>query len=145
MNRKVSTALAAAGVACALMVGGACADRADFHTQRLADVRSALRKGGIKICSESHDPDGLANQATETRTYNVAIDCKTDEPVRLIVDRFSNAADRDGAARQFEVLSRPRSDGVVWTWGPYTLFANGARDDNIMERLTTALDDAGAK
>ena len=34
---------------------------------------------------------------------------------------------------------------MVWTWGPFTLFANGARDDDVMDRLTDALDDAGAK
>ena len=61
------------------------------------------------------------------------------------VDRFDDAEARDGAARQFEALTRPRSDGVVWTWGPYTLFANGARDDAVMERITEALDQAGAQ
>ena len=43
-----------------------------------------------------------------------------------MVDRFDDVDARDGAAHQFEVLCRPRSDGVVWTWGPFSLFANGA-------------------
>jgi hypothetical protein len=128
-----------------VVMAGACgAGRADFGDQRLSDVRAALRTGGLEICSETRRPDGLANEAIETRIYTVAIDC-AEERVRLTVDRFDDADARDGAARQFEALTRPRSDGVVWTLGPYTLFANGARDDAVMERLTDALDIAGAK
>ncbi|MGZ8761722.1 MAG: hypothetical protein ACXW2Y_00180 [Acidimicrobiia bacterium] len=134
-------------VAVALLVAvvAACGPgRAEFGDEQLSDVRGALGAGGLEICTETRDPDGLANEAIETRVYAVAIDCNA-ERVRLVVDRFDDADARDGAARQFEGLTRPRSDGVVWTWGPYTLFANGARDDDVMERLTTALDDAGAK
>ncbi len=120
------------------------AGRADFGDQRLSDVRAALGTGDLDICSETRRPDGLANEAIETRIYTVAIDCDEDR-IRLTVDRFDDAEARDGAARQFEGLTRPRSDGVVWTWGPYTLFANGARDDDVMERLTDALHAAGAK
>ncbi len=134
-------------VALALVVvaAAACgAGRADFGDQRLADVRTALRTGDLEICSETRRPDGLANEAIDTRIYAVAIDC-AGERVRVTVDRFDNVDARDGAARQFEALTRPRSDGVVWTFGPYTLFANGARNDDVMERLTDALDAAGAK
>jgi hypothetical protein len=129
-----------------VVVAGACGTaRADFGTQRLSDVRAALAKGDLRVCGETRHPDGLANEAIETRVYTVAIDCAGDDRVRLTVDRFDDTEARDGAAQQFEVLSRPRSDGVVWTWGPFTLFANGARDDDVMERLTDALDTAGAQ
>lgn len=132
-------------LAFATVLAASCgAGRADFGDQRLSEVRSGLRSGGIEICSETRRPDGLANEAIETRIYTVAIDCD-DERIRLTVDRFDDAEARDGAARNFESLTRPRSDGVVWTFGPYTLFANGARDDVVMERLTDALDAAGAK
>ena len=63
--------------------------------------------------------------------------------MRVVVDRFDDVGHRDGAARHFESLLRPRGDGAVWTLGPFTLFANGGRDDDVMERLTTSLDDAG--
>ncbi len=111
----------------------------------IAQKATKFEKGGLDVCAVARDPDGLANEAIDTRTYTVALDCDGGARVRLIVDRFDDVAARDGAAQQFEVRTRPRSDGVVWTWGPYTLFANGARDDDVMERLTEALDDAGAK
>jgi len=43
------------------------------------------------------------------------------------------------------VLTRPRGDGVVWTWGPLTLFATGEHDDAVIDRLARALDAAGAR
>jgi hypothetical protein len=137
--------LVAAATLVVALAAGCGAGRADFGDLRMSDVRNALRNGDLQICGEAREPDGLANEAIETRIYTVAIDCDSGERVRLIVDRFDSSDDRDGAAQQFEVLTRPRSDGVVWTWGPFTLFVNGARDDGVMERLTDALDDAGAK
>jgi hypothetical protein len=104
----------------------------------------------LAVCAETTDRDGMANQAIATRTYVVAAHCTGaptpgDGSVRLVVDRFDDEGHRDGAARQFESLVRPRGDGAVWTWGPFTLFANGARDDDVMDRLSDALDDAGAR
>jgi hypothetical protein len=128
-----------------VLVAACGAGRAEFGDQRLSDVRTALRKGHLEVCSETRRPDGLANEAIDTRILTVALDCDDGDRVRLTVDRFDDVDARDGAAQQFEVLSRPRSDGVVWTWGPFTLFANGARDDDVMERLTATLDDVGAK
>ena len=138
---------AAAVVALALVIGLAagCSDRADFDDPvTFGDVEHVVRDAGLSICSTSRHGDGLANQAEATRVYRIGEVCPSDDGVRLVVDRFADEQHRDGAARQFEVLARPRGDGVVWTWGPLTLFATAEHDDAVMDRLTAALDEAGA-
>ncbi|MET0628555.1 MAG: hypothetical protein ABW033_08870 [Acidimicrobiia bacterium] len=131
-------------IAALLLVG--CVGRASFDDDvTFSDVEQVLTHGTLDVCEQSRHPDGLANQATATRTYEIALDCSTDDSVRLVVDEFDDAEARDGAARQFEGLLRPRGDGTVWTWGPFTLFANGGRDDAVMDRITDALDEAGAR
>jgi hypothetical protein len=128
----------------------ACAGRAPFDDTDASRpgfgaVDRTLTADGLDVCDRTTDPAGLANQAVATRTYVVALDCGTDDVVRVLVDRYHDEDDRDGAARHFESLLRPRGDGAVWTWGPFTLFANGGRDDDVMERLTMSLDRAGAR
>lgn len=142
---RALTAVMTVGLAVAVLT--ACAGRAPFDDTSFADVERTLTTGALAVCSRSVDRDGLANQAVATRTYLVAFDCDdgTDDSVRLVVDQFDDAEHRDGAARHFESLLRPRGDGAVWTWGPFTLFANGARDDDVMESITDALDRAGAR
>jgi hypothetical protein len=143
----VTRALAAVLAGLAVAVLTACAGRAPFDDTSFTDVERALVTGDLAVCSRSTNREGLANQAIATRTYVVALDCTDDADgsVRLVVDRFDDAEHRDGAARHFESLLRPRGDGAVWTWGPFTLFANGARDDDVMESITDALDRAGAR
>ena len=117
--------------------------RADFENRHVSELTRALRAGGLEVCSVAANPDGLANQAISTKIVDAGIDCH-DERVSLIVDRFAEAEDRDQAARTFEAQARPRGDGVVWTWGPFTIFAVGDREDSVMDRLTEALDRLGA-
>jgi hypothetical protein len=137
---------AAAVAVVGLVLVAACTGRADFSDRHsFADVEHVIGQAGLEICSTSRHSDGLANQATATRTYEIAASCPSTDVVRLIVDRYPDAESRDGAARQFEALTRPRSDGVVWTWGPLTLFATGEHDDAVMADLTDALDEAGAR
>ena len=88
--------------------------------------------------------DGLANQATASRVMLVGVDCHKGV-VSLVVDTFAKAADRDAAARNFESEVRPRGDGVVWTWGRFTIFAIAGREPTVMDRLTTALDRLSAR
>jgi hypothetical protein len=125
---------------------GACSGRASFDEDvSFRDVERTLATGGLRRCGTTVHPDGLANQATASRTYVVAFDCDSDDTVRVVVDRFGDTEARDAAAQQFESAVRPRGDGAVWTLGPFTVFANGPRDDDVMDALTTALDDAGAR
>jgi hypothetical protein len=142
MRRRAG--VGAAVLAAAVLAVG-CTSRADFDEDRsFADVEQVVEQAGLAICSIHRQPDGVANQATATRTYAIGRSCPSDDVVRLTVDRFDDADARDGAARQFEVLTRPRGDGVVWTWGPLTLFATAQHDDAVMDALAGALDDAGA-
>jgi hypothetical protein len=144
VTRRAGAAVAVALALVCLLVAG-CSGRADFDEPvTFQDVEQVVHDAGLSICSTSRHPDGLANQAQATRTYRIGEECPSDDVVRLVVDRFDDAEHRDGAARQFEVLSRPRGDGVVWTWGPLTLFATAEHDDEVMDRLTAGLDDAGA-
>lgn len=117
-------------------------DEFDHHT--IGELTAAVEQGGLEVCSTSRNSNGFANQAMSTRILFVAIDCH-DEVVTLIVDEFANRDDRDAAARNLESQQRPHADGVVWTFGQFTLEAAAGRDDAIMERLTLALDQIGAK
>ena len=121
-----------------------CQSQAAFETRPIADIERALRGGALEVCTKTDNAKGLANQAVFTRVLNVAVDCH-EEIVPLIVDRFTGAGDRDAAARNFESMSRPRGDGVVWTWANFTIAAFGPRDDRVIERVTKAMDRLGAK
>ncbi len=128
----------------AVVVMLGCQSPATFETRSIADIERALRGRGLEVCTTLDNSKGLANQAVSTRVVNVALDCH-EEIVPLIVDRFTGAADRDGATRNFESTNRPRGDGVVWTWANFTIAAFGPRDDRVIERVTKAMDQLGAK
>lgn len=135
------TALVAGVLAMASLFG--CQSRAEFDVRPIADIEGSLRSRGLAICATSDNSKGLANQAASTRVLNVAIDCH-EEIVPVVVDRFRHARDRDAAARNFESLNRPRGDGVVWTWAQFTISAFGPRDDQVIDRVTDAMDRLGA-
>ena len=128
----------------ALVVVAACGPgRAAFDRHSLGELKHAFARGGLEVCSTLAHADGLANQAVSSEVMLVGIDCH-EQAVSLIVDRFANPDDRDSAARNFEVLVRPRGDGVVWTWGRFTIFAVAGRDAAVMRRITKTLDRIGA-
>ena len=141
MTRRVAVV---GGLLIAAVVLFGCQSRASFETRPIAAIERALRGRGLKVCTKLDNSKGLANQAVSTRVLNVAVDCH-EEIVPLIVDRFSDAADRDSATRNFESTNRPRGDGVVWTWANFTIAAFGPRDDRVIERVTNAMDQLGAK
>ena len=121
-----------------------CQSRPAFAVRPIADIERVLRARGLAVCTTLDNSKGLANQAVSTRVLNVAIDCH-EEIAPLVVDRFRHARDRDAAARNFESINRPRSDGVVWTWANFTISAFGPRDDQVIDRVTAAMDRLGAK
>ena len=128
------------------MALAACTDRASFDDRAsFADIEDAITGGGLEICETADDDDGQANQATASRQYEVAFDCGSDDIVPVVVDEFGDAADRDAAARNFESQVRPRGYGAVWTYGPFTIFTFGERDDAVEEDLTDVLDELGAE
>lgn len=118
--------------------------RAPFAAGSFPEVEGAIRASGLQVCSSAVRPDGLADRAVESRTYELAARCP-DRRTAVVVDRFASPADRDAAARTFESLSRPRGSGVVWTLGDTTVLLHGAGDRAVRDRLGAALDAAGAR
>ncbi len=142
----LALAVVVASVAVLAGVLAGCSGPAGFDERvGYRDIERTIARAGLEVCSVDRDPEGMANEATDSRVYEIAASCPSEDVVRLVVDRFDDEEARDGAARQFEVLSRPRGDGVVWTWGPMTLFATAEHDDAVMDRLSDALDEAGAQ
>lgn len=130
----------------ALLFLAACGDRADFdEAASFSDIEDAITNGGLEICDAANSDDGRANQAVESRQYDVAFDCDGDATLPLDIDEYDAVSDRDAAARNFEAQARPRGYGAVWTYGPLTIFTFGERDDAVEERLTDVLDELGAE
>lgn len=128
----------------AFLVAACGASRADFATGRLPDIERSLERSGLEVCSRLTNTAGLANQATKTTVWNVGVDCH-EELVTIVIDRFATETDRDAAARALEVQTRPRRDGVVWTFGPQTVAVFGPRDHQVMQKVTRALDRIDAR
>jgi|tagenome__1003787_1003787.scaffolds.fasta_scaffold20903454_2 hypothetical protein len=144
-----STGLAIAVVLLAVLaalavVQWAARPRADYGGASFAEVEQAFHMAGLQVCAEDRRPTGLAPAAVESRTYDLAERC-TGARASAVVDRFSSATARDGAARQFESLTRPRGSGVVYTLGDTTVFLQGSGDQDVRERLGAALHAAGAR
>lgn len=131
-------------VVLALLVVACGSSRADFATGTLADIERSLERSGLEVCSRLTNTAGLANQATKTTVWNVGVDCH-EELVTVVIDRFATETDRDAAARALEVQTRPRRDGVVWTFGPQTVAVFGPRDHQVMQKVTRALDRIDAR
>jgi hypothetical protein len=130
----------------ALVFLAACGDRADFdRAASFTDIEDAITNGGLEICEAENSDDGRANQAVESRQYEIAFDCDGDATLPLDIDEYDAVEDRDAAARNFESQARPRGYGAVWTYGPFTIFTFGERDDAVEERLTDVLDGLGAE
>jgi hypothetical protein len=133
-------------LAALLVVSWGAHERAPFDTgpDSFTRVEDTVTTAGLQVCSATDRPDGLANQAIASRTYELAVVCPAD-PARVIVDQFASAADRDAAAQRFESLVRPRGSGVVYTLGDTTVFVQGSSDDEVQDRLDAALRAAGAR
>ncbi len=128
----------------ALLVVACGSSRADFAIGTPADIERSLERSGLEVCSRLTNTAGLANQATKTTVWNVGVDCH-EELVTVVIDRFATETDRDAAARALEVQTRPRRDGVVWTFGPQTVAVFGPRDHDVMQKVTRALERIDAR
>ncbi len=138
-----------AGRVIAIVVGLALAascssGRSDFSGGSVREVERGLEQAGLVVCSRLSNTDGLANQATKTTVLNVGIDCH-EELVAVVIDTFDAVVDRDAAARSLEVQTRPRRDGVVWTFGPHTIAVFGPRDHELMRTVIGAMDQIDAR
>lgn len=107
-----------------------------------ATFEEAIAGEGLLVCDQTSYPAGIANQSLESRAYSIAADCSQDPGSEVVVDRYPTSADRDAAADQFEISSRPRGSGAVWAFDDVTVFAHGQTDQEVMRRLTAAMDAA---
>lgn len=138
MTRVAVLALAALALA-------ACTARAEFDDRSFDAIEPVLDSDGLHVCRTVETPEGLANQAVKSVTYEVARDCDGEDTVDVVVDEFDSADARDAAIRGFEVQTRPRASGAAWTFGSTTVFVLGTADDDVYERITQALDALGAE
>lgn len=99
----------------------------------------------MKICNTVDNPDGQANQAIESRQYDVAFTCPTENDAQVIVNQFGSVSDRDTAMRNLEVLVRPRGNGVAYTYAAFTIYVQGHSADKLQDRIDAALREIGAK
>ena len=125
-----------------LAVGlAACAEARDPFDRRITfeRIERSFRDQGLRLCSNV-EKNGNANQAVASHEYRLALDCATTDDAAVTVDKFTQAEDRDAAARGFEVQSRPRAGGAVYTLGPFAVLVLPATtDDNILNKTNAAL------
>jgi hypothetical protein len=138
MSRAAALVLTALAMA-------ACTARAEFDERSFEAIEPVLDSDGLHVCRTVETPDGLANQAVRSATYEVALDCAGEDSVDVVVDEYDSADARDAAIRGFEVQTRPRASGAAWTFGSTTVFVLGTADDDVFERITQALDALGAE
>ncbi|MGE3287924.1 MAG: hypothetical protein AB7J32_17765 [Pseudonocardia sp.] len=144
---RSGVALVVAGVALALVLAlttwWAGHERAPA-TGSFPEVEAAFAAAGLTVCASTTAPDPLAPGALASRTYTLAVRC-ADGTATVVVDRFASTAERDAAARRFEVLGRPRGSGVVYTLGDTTVSVQGSGDSDVQRALAPALQAAGAR
>ena len=126
------------------VVQWAARERAPFGEGAFAAVEQAVGTAGLQVCDVVDTSGGGAGGRTTGRAYEVAEACPAD-PATVVVDRYATAADRDGAARQFESLVRPRGSGVVLTLADATVLLQGSGDGDVRQRLGAALRSEGAR
>jgi hypothetical protein len=126
------------------VVQWAARDRAAFGDGAFDAVEQAISAAGLQVCGVVDTSGGRAGGRTAGRAYEVAEACPAD-PATVVVDRYATAADRDGAARQFESLVRPRGSGVVVTLADATVHLQGSGDGDVRQRLGAALRSEGAR
>ena len=143
MSPRGGAVALALAVSLVVAAGGCGGSRAPFEARTFAEVEEALTEQGLQICGV--EPSGArANQAADGRAYRVAVDCTGEDDATVVVDRFDSAAHRDAAARNLEGQVRPRAGGAVWTLGPFAVVVSGPTDDDVVNRVTDALENAGA-
>jgi hypothetical protein len=132
------TSVAIRLLAILLAVGiAACAEARDPFDRRMTfdRIERSFRDQGLHLCSKV-ERNGDANQAVASRQYRLALDCATTDDAAVTVDQFTEAEDRDAAARNFEVQTRPPAGGAVYTLGPFAVVILPATTDNNIFKLS---------
>jgi hypothetical protein len=135
----------ALGLVVIAAIAGACGGGEEGPLSSPADVRDALGGEGLEICEEG----GLyaPKEAVAGAAFTVAIACgEDDDQAEVAVIEWPDTGARDAALRRFEVQSRPSSanHGTTWALGHLTVHVEGERDDDVVERVASAMDRLGA-
>ncbi len=125
------------------VVGGG--EHAAFAGGSFPEIEHAMQAKGLHICHTENVPDGQANQAVESRRYDIAFDCESGDLAHVVIDKFSNRDDRDAALRNFEVLVRPAGNGAAYSYKSFSIYVTGSSDDQTQDRINTILRELGAK
>lgn len=123
-------------------------DRAKFSGGSFDAIERALQSAGLHICDTVDVPNGQANQAAQSRQYDVAFNCATadsGDTGEVVADRYTHRDDRDDAMRNLEVLVRPRGNGVAYTYGTFSIYVFGQSDDTVQNTINLQLRKIGAK
>ena len=147
----MSARLAASAMVLALLAV-ACQGTAEFQEASFDEVEQALLDEGIQICEQVDLELTEREGVLESRELALADEsCRDDErrvDVLSIVE-FETEDDRDGALRDFQG-ARGRiegfgAQGVAWTFGPFVIFLTGERNAPLVDRVTDAMENLGAK
>jgi hypothetical protein len=122
--------------------------RDDFRAVPVTQLTDSLHSKGIAVCSSTGPDSGRKGEPISTQVLHLALPADCADPIDLQIDKFTNAAHRDAAARNAEAQDRQRHFGVVFTWHRYTLYLQS--DDantktSLRDRVIDALDAAGAR
>ena len=128
-----------------LIVAGVGGQHGSFSQGSFGEVERAMQDRGLHICETEDVPDGQANQAVESKRYDVAFDCASGDDAQVVVDNFASREDRDAALRNFEVLVRPRGNGVTYSYKSFVIYVAGQSDNSTQDRINDALRRLGAQ
>jgi hypothetical protein len=122
--------------------------RDDFSAAPVQQLTDSLHGKGISVCSSTGPDSGRKGQPISTQVLHLALPADCADPIDLQIDRFTDAAHRDAAARNAEAQDRQRHFGVVFTWHRYTLYLqsdDASTKTSLRDRVIDALDSAGAR
>ncbi len=135
-----------------MVVAAACKSPADFQDASFDEVEQALLDEGIQVCEQVDLELTEREGVLESRELVLADESCRDDERRvdiLSIVEFETEDDRDGALRDFQG-ARGRIEGfgahgVAWTFGPFVIFLTGERNDALVDQVTDAMEDLGAK
>jgi len=133
-------------------VAAACQGPADFQDASFDEVEAALVDEGLQICEQVDLELTEREGALEGRQLVLADEsCPDSERTVdvLSIVEFETGDDRDAALRDIQG-ARGRVEGfgalgVAWTFGPFVISLTGERDPSVVDQLTDAMDNLGAK
>ena len=130
-----------------LLIGSVLAGcaRSDFNVPANEEtLKQALIDSHLQVCAEQllewRTVPGFVSGAFLT----VGADC-AQPGVNIAVARFDSVEARDGAMNNVLNTNRVPGSHIVRTLGPLLITVEGARNDEIVQKITAALNTIGAR